>query len=71
MFLLAERWDFIFLTGRLTPRYFVESEYLCPCGAIYQVTLWKDWKTNRRVGVNQPQSRISWWTKVHHSFTFW
>jgi len=23
------------------------------------------------VGANEPQSHISWWTKVHHSFTIW
>jgi len=24
-----------------------------------------------QVGANEPQSRISWWTKVHHSCTVW
>jgi len=50
------------LTRRLNRCCFVESEYLRPCGAIHRVALRKDWK-NRRVGVNEPQSHISWWTK--------
>jgi len=58
-------------TRRLTRCCFVESEYLRPRGTTYQVTLWKDWKTNLRVGANELQSCISWWTKVHHSFTIW
>jgi len=60
----------VFQTRRLS-RCFVKLEYPRPRGAIYRVALWKYWKTNRRVGANEPQSHISWWTKVHHSFTIW
>jgi len=52
------------VTRRLTRRCFIELEYLHP--RVHRVALWKDWKTNRRVGANEPQSRISWWTKVYY-----
>ena len=49
---------------RLTRHCFVELEYLCPRGAIYRVALCKHWKTNCKVGANEPRPHISWWTKV-------
>jgi len=59
------------ITRRLTWRCFVKSEYLRP--------LWHHLVNGNTVvisvrvtvGMNKLQSHISWWTKVHHSFTIW